>query len=330
MKAFLYIGFIAFSVASIAMPFIVILSKRLGAVSEIGGRHIGGQPIGRLGGLGALGGVGFSLMIQYCYDQSIRGAFDEYRSQMIGLSLSLVIVSGVGFLDDIRRLSAVSKLFAQIVAAVVSYKFGLRITAIDLPLFEPIELGFLSCPITIIWIIGIINAVNLIDGLDGLAGGIILFASLVNFVAAITSGAYIAAAIMISIAGSILGFLFYNWHPARIYLGDGGAYSFGFLLSISGLLAPVQKASTSVALLVPVLAAGLPIFDTFLTMFRRFLNQRGIFTPDRGHLHHILLDAGISHRRVVLGLYSLSCAFASIALVMVLKRNNKIDRKSVV
>jgi UDP-GlcNAc:undecaprenyl-phosphate GlcNAc-1-phosphate transferase len=129
---------------------------------------------------------------------------------------------------------------------------------------------------------------------------------------------------MVSMGGAILGFLLYNWYPAKIYLGDGGAYSFGYMLAVSGLLAPVQKASTSIALLVPVLAVGLPIFDTLLTMARRFISKQKIFSPDRGHLHHVLLDAGISHRRVVIGLYAISCVFGSLSLVITLKRNRDI------
>jgi UDP-GlcNAc:undecaprenyl-phosphate GlcNAc-1-phosphate transferase len=124
--------------------------------------------------------------------------------------------------------------------------------------------------------------------------------------------------------GAVIGFLLYNWHPAKIYLGDGGAYALGFMVSVTGLLAPVHKASTGIALLVPVLAVGLPVFDTLIAMIRRFINRRGIFTPDRGHLHHILLDAGISHRRVVLGLYMVCCLLCSLALILVLKRNRDI------
>lgn len=324
MKGLLFNGFIALCITGVIMPISVALSWRLGAMSEVGGRHVGGKPIGRLGGLSSLLGVGFALLFQYYSDESVRLAVRECWGQIIGLTLGLIIVAAVGFWDDIRRLPATVKLVAQVIAAIVSYLFGLRISGVDLPLLEPIEFGFFGFPITIIWIVGIVNAVNLIDGLDGLAGGVIFFASIVNFASAVNSGALLSAVLMVSMAGAMLGFLLHNWHPAKIYLGDGGAYSFGFLLSISGLLAPMQKASTSIALLVPVLAAGLPIFDTFLTMLRRFLNKRGIFSPDRGHLHHILLDAGISHRRVVLGLYTVSSALASLALVMVLNRNKSI------
>jgi UDP-GlcNAc:undecaprenyl-phosphate GlcNAc-1-phosphate transferase len=300
------------------------MSRLLGAVSETGGRHIGKLPVGRLGGGGVLLGISVAIVFELLLDPSLRVAFDGVQRQMIGLTLGLGLVATVGFVDDIRRLSAFFKLLVQVIASILAYVFGLRISGVDLPFLDPFQLGWLSLPMTVLWIVGIVNAVNLIDGLDGLAGGVLLFASLVNFAAAIGSGAAVPSAIMVSMAGSILGFLLFNWYPAKIYLGDGGAYSLGFLLAVSALLAPVQKASTGISLLVPLLAVGLPVFDTLLTMLRRYLNRRGIFSPDRGHLHHILLDAGISHRRVVVGLYAISCVLCSCALIIVLRRNQSI------
>ncbi len=324
MNSFLKIFLIAFGVSCVLMPAVVRLSRLLGAVSETGGRHIGRFPVGRLGGVGVLLGILVAIVFEMLVDPSIRVAFDSLQRQMFGLGLGLGLVAAVGFVDDIRRLPAVFKLVVQVVASILAYVLGLRIYGVDFPFLDPIQLGWLSMPITVLWIVGIVNAVNLIDGLDGLAGGVLLFASMVNFAAAFGSGAVVPAAVMVSMAGSILGFLLFNWFPAEIYLGDGGAYSLGFLLAVSGLLAPVQKASTGIALLVPLLAVGLPVFDTLLTMFRRFLNRRGIFSPDRGHLHHILLDAGISHRRVVFGLYAISCVLCSSALVIILRRNQSV------
>jgi UDP-GlcNAc:undecaprenyl-phosphate GlcNAc-1-phosphate transferase len=243
---------------------------------------------------------------------------------MIGMIMGLVIVGLVGFWDDVSRLSASLKFGGQIIAGIVAYIFGLRINGVAIPFCGTIDLAWFGLPMTVIWIVAIVNAVNLIDGLDGLAGGVLFFASLVNFTAAIVSGSIVSAALMASIGGAVFGFLLYNWHPARIYLGDGGAYCLGFLLAVSGLLAPVQKASTGVALLTPVLALGLPIVDTSITMLRRFLKRRQIFCPDRGHLHHILLDAGISHRRVVVGLYAICCVLCSVALVGVLQKDKDI------
>jgi UDP-GlcNAc:undecaprenyl-phosphate GlcNAc-1-phosphate transferase len=324
MNSFAICGLVAFAVSTATMPVVVKVSQRLGAISEIGGRHVGKQPIGRLGGVGVLLGIVASISVQKWLDPLVSATLDQEQRQLFGLIFGLSLVATVGFWDDIWRLRATQKLVVQVVAALICYIFGLRISGVDLPLLEPIQLGWFGLPITVFWIVGIVNAVNLIDGLDGLAGGVLLFASLVNFMAAIGSGAILPATLMVAMGGAIIGFLLYNWHPAKIYLGDGGAYSSGFLLAATGLLAPVQKASTGIALLVPILALGLPVFDTLITMLRRFISRRGIFTPDRGHLHHILLDAGISHRRVVVGLYGVCCVLCSIALVMVLRRNQSI------
>ena len=303
------------------MPMLKIMSNKFGAMSEIGGRHVGKNLIGRLGGVGIVFGMFISLIFQICLNPYEKTFWNQHKLELLGLILGLVPVATAGFWDDISRLPALPKLFAQVFGAVIAYSFGLRISGIDLPLIEPINLGWLSFPITILWVVGIVNAVNLIDGLDGLAGGVLLFASIVNLIAAIEVNGMLAAYLMISMVGAVVGFLLYNWFPAKIYLGDCGAYSLGFILSISGLLAPVQKVSTGVSLLVPGLALGLPFFDTTLVVIRRFLKQSGVFTPDRGHLHHILLDSGISHRRVVIGLHIVCSFLCSISLLMVLKRN---------
>ncbi len=324
MNSFVICGLTALVVSAAAMPFFVKVSRRFGAISEIGGRHIGKQPIGRLGGVGALLGIVVSIAIQIWLDPLVSTAWTQGQPQTIGLIIGLIFVGTIGFWDDVSRLKAHFKLLAQVVAALICYIFGLRISGVDLPFLDPIQLGWFGLPITVLWIVGIVNAVNLIDGLDGLAGGVLLFASVVNFIVAIGSSAILPAVLMVSMGGSIIGFLLYNWHPAKIYLGDGGAYSLGFILAVNGLLAPVQKASTGIALLVPILALGLPVFDTLLTMLRRFMTRRGIFSPDRGHLHHILLDAGISHRRVVVGLYAVCCILCSVALMIVLNRKRNI------
>ena len=324
MNSFAICGLIAFAISTAVMPIAVKVSQRLGAYSEVGGRHVGKHPVGRLGGAGALFGFFVAVAIQSWRDPLVSKAWHQAQRQMFGFIIGLILVAIIGFWDDIRRLKAIKKFMAQVAAAVVCYIFGLRISGVDLPLIEPIELGLFGLPITVLWIVGIVNAVNLIDGLDGLAGGVLLFASVVNFIAAIVSGAMLPAILMVGLSGAIIGFLLYNWYPAKIYLGDGGAYSLGFVLAVTGLLAPVQKASTGIGLSIPVLAVGLPIFDTFITMLRRFANGRGLFSPDRGHLHHILLDSGIGHRRVVIGLYTVCCVLCSIALMMVLRRNRDI------
>ena len=319
---FLYLAI--FSIALIAslcfMPFALIISNRLRAYSEIGGRHVGIKPIGRLGGLGIVFGIILSSFISFHFDFLFDDRFGVASFQLIGVVLGGVVVGAFGFFDDVRRLPAVYKLAGQVLGSIIAYGFNLKISGIGLPFFEPIKLGMLSFPATIIWIVVIVNSINLIDGLDGLAGGVVIFAAVANFVAATNSGYTMPAILMAGVIGSVLGFLFFNWHPAKIYLGDGGAYSLGFILAVSALLGPHQKASTGIGLLIPILASGLPIFDTLLTVFRRAINHRSVFSPDRGHLHHVLLDSGISHRRVVIGLYSVSLIFCSTALLLVLNR----------
>ncbi len=324
MNLIILCGLAAFLISTLMMPLFVRVSKRLDAVSEIGGRHVGVLPVGRLGGAGILCAIGISMLILVVVDLELRQVVCGNMKQSLGLGFGLFVVAVVGFWDDVKRLPATVKFCAHAIAAVIAYGSGLRITGVDLPLIEPIQFGWLALPVTVIWVVGIVNAINLIDGLDGLAGGVILFGSIVNLVTAIGSGAVLPALLMVSIVGSVLGFLIYNWHPARIYMGDGGAYSLGFLLSISGLLSPNQKASTGIAILVSVLTMGLPIFDTLLTMFRRYLKNRALFSPDRGHLHHMLLDAGMSHRRVVIGLYGVCVFLCSIALLVVLVRNRNV------
>jgi UDP-GlcNAc:undecaprenyl-phosphate/decaprenyl-phosphate GlcNAc-1-phosphate transferase len=324
MKSLLYSSVIAFLVSSGLMPIVAKVSRRLGALSETGGRHVGTIPIGRLGGVGVVIGFLVSLFLQSRWNLKFRLALNEFQVEVFGIAIGFGIVAAVGFWDDVRRLTASVKFGFQTVAALVVYGCGVRISAVDLPLLEPIHLGWFSLPVTVLWVVGIMNAINLIDGLDGLAGGVLLFASTINLIVAVISNAVVTAVLMGSVTGAVAGFLLYNWHPAKIYLGDGGAYSLGFLIAVSGMLSPMQKVSTSVAIMVPVLAAGLPIIDTILVMLRRIATRRGIFSPDRGHLHHILLDSGISHRRVVIGLYFVCCIFCSLALTLVLHRNRNI------
>jgi UDP-GlcNAc:undecaprenyl-phosphate GlcNAc-1-phosphate transferase len=323
-KSLFYSGVVAFCISGGLMPIVAEVSQRLGAVSETGGRHVGKIPIGRLGGLGVLVGCIVALLLQGWLNAGFRRALNHFPVEIGGIAVGFTIVAIVGIWDDVKRLSASKKLGFQILAAFIVYGCGVRIGVVDLPLFEPLQLGWFSLPVTILWIVGIINAINLIDGLDGLAGGVLLFASVTNLVVAIISNAVISSVLMGSVTGAVAGFLLYNWYPAKIYLGDGGAYSLGFLIAVSGMISPMQKISTGVGIMVPVLAAGLPIIDTLLVILRRTIKRQGIFTADRGHLHHILLDSGISHRRVVIGLYCICCMSCSFALTLILHRNRDV------
>ncbi len=195
--------------------------------------------------------------------------------QVIGLLGGALIVFVVGVLDDTRRVSALHKLYAQIAAATLAYICGFRIDAISVSLGSSMSMGIFALPVTVLWIVGIVNAINLIDGLDGLAAGIVFFAGITNFVIAYLAGNNLLAVVMAVMLGAVVGFLFFNFNPARIFMGDSGSYFLGFLLGTSSITG--YKASTAVALLVPMIALGVPIFDTLFTVLRRFLERRPLF-----------------------------------------------------
>jgi UDP-GlcNAc:undecaprenyl-phosphate GlcNAc-1-phosphate transferase len=196
----------------------------------------------------------------------------------------------------------------------VAYGCGFRISAVNLPLIGELSMGVFALPVTVLWLVGVTNAVNLIDGLDGLAAGVVFFAASTNFVVAWISGSTLVAVLMASMMGALVGFLFYNFNPARIFMGDSGSNFLGIVLAMTSLAGSSQKASTAVSLLVPVVALGVPIFDTLFTIVRRWLERRPLFSPDRGHVHHRLLDMGITHRRAVLILYGISVVLTVAAI----------------
>ncbi|NLY77160.1 MAG: undecaprenyl/decaprenyl-phosphate alpha-N-acetylglucosaminyl 1-phosphate transferase [Tissierellia bacterium] len=229
---------------------------------------------------------------------------------------TLILISGI--IDDIKGLSPKGKLIFQIGAALVLIFGDVKIEVLTNPFSstnEVISLNGLSIPLTIFWIVGVTNTLNLIDGLDGLAAGVSSIASL-SFMLVASKFNYTSIAIISAIvAGSTLGFLPYNFHPAKIFMGDTGALLLGFLLaaiSIEG----VMKSVATIAVIVPIIILGLPIFDTTFAIFRRFLNGKSIAEADKGHLHHRLLERGFSQIKTVLILYGISFAFSFIAILI--------------
>ncbi len=315
MKAFVFAFVIAAVVCAALTPLVRRLAFRMGAVSVPGGRHVHKRTIPRLGGI-AICLAFFAPMVGLLFVQSssVAMVFRAQSVRAIGLFVGGGALCLLGVLDDTRRVRALYKLYAHLAVAVLAFACGFRIDVIRLPIFGDLSMGIFSLPVTVLWIVGIINAINLIDGLDGLAGGVVFFAALTNFIVAYLSGSIMVALIMASTLGAVLGFLCYNFNPARIFMGDSGSYFLGFILATTSLLGSMQPASTAVSLLVPILALGVPIFDTLFAMVRRFLERRPIFSPDRGHLHHRLLDMGITHRRAVLILYGISVIFTMAAI----------------
>jgi UDP-GlcNAc:undecaprenyl-phosphate/decaprenyl-phosphate GlcNAc-1-phosphate transferase len=317
--------FVCFAIAAVASvvltPVVRRIAMRIGAVGHPGGRHVHARSIPRLGGTAlATGWCVAILFFQQLPGQGSDTLIDS-GLRLWGIVAGALGLCALGAVDDVRGLRASHKLIGQILVAIVAFACGLRIDVVTLPFLTPLSMGVFALPVTALWIVGVTNAVNLIDGLDGLAAGVGFFASATCFVVALVAGNPFVALMSAALMGVLAGFLVFNFNPARIFMGDSGSYFIGFLLATLPIATDrQQKASTAVSLLVPMLALGLPIFDTLLTMARRFLERRSMFSPDRGHIHHRLLDVGLTHRRAVVLLYGVCVVFAASAIAVSLGR----------
>ncbi|HEY3248531.1 MAG TPA: MraY family glycosyltransferase [bacterium] len=293
------------------------IARRLGAVALPGGRHIHGQPMPRLGGLAIFGGVMAALLLTWPIDQPIALVrepryfvlavpYAALPRPLVGVLLGALALTALGVIDDVRPLAGRAKFPLIYAAASIPVFFGLTTQFITSPLSGvPIGLGLVGDLFTVLWLGSMAIAMNSIDGVDGLAAG----------VAAITGATLLAAgayrgnpALMVlaaAVSGGALGFLRYNFNPARIFMGDSGSMLFGFLLGVAAVQG-LAKTVTALSLAVPILALALPILDTGYAIVRRRRNGVSIFLPDRGHLHHLLLDRGLNQRQTVFVLYLLS------------------------
>lgn len=297
---------IAVCVTYVLTPFVKKLAIRVGAVDNPNARKVHLQVVPRLGGLGMY--VGFLAAVLYSL---------PLTPDVVGLLLGSAVIVAVGIWDDICQIPAKVKLAGQILAAVVLVLAGVRVDWLMNPLGEYIYLSaVLSVPLTILWVVGFTNMVNLIDGLDGLAAGVSSIAAISVALIAYQMGQWASVAIMLAMAGAAVGFLQYNFNPAKIFMGDTGSMFLGYTVAAVSIMG-VMKTAATVALVVPVIALGLPIMDTALAILRRLWAGVPVFAPDRGHLHHRLLDKGLSHKQVVLMMYAITAFLGMLALLVV-------------
>lgn len=302
--ALLIIASVATASAVALVPGVKRLAHAVGAVDAPGGRRVHVKITPRMGGIAIFFAYALALGLTVGL-----GWFPWHITAHKPAGLAMILGGGaflmlVGAVDDAKALGAKKKLAAQTLAAVTAWYAGARIERMDFPGLEPwVFPAALSLVLTVGWILAFVNAINLIDGLDGLAGGVVFFAALTNSVVAFLTGNAMAGFLNAALGGAVLGFLFYNFNPASIFMGDAGSMFLGYVLGTTSLLTGRQKESTIVSLLVPIIALGLPLADTIFAMVRRFLARRPIFSADRGHIHHRLLDLGLTHRRAVLILY---------------------------
>ena len=279
-------------------------------------RHQHSSPLPRLGGVAIY--LSFTVCIGLAalwalYSPRLHSAFSPRTLLTILLPATLIFLLGV--YDDIRGVGPYVKFGVQGIAATMLFLGGLRIVNIPV-LFGDIRLPWIvGWAFTVLWVLAITNAFNLIDGLDGLAAGSALFSTLVAFVVALLDGPSLVTVMTIALAGAILGFLRFNFNPATIFLGDSGSLFIGFVLSALAIKG-AQKAPTIVAVAIPVVSFGLPILETALSIVRRLISGRPVFTADAEHIHHKLLQHGMTHRQVVILLYGVSAVFAMLSLFL--------------
>ncbi len=294
---------LAMLVSYILTPYIKKLAFQIGAVDRPNKRKVHNRIMPRLGGLA----IYIAFMVGAL-------ASMELTWDLVGILIGCTVITIVGILDDKYQLPAKVKLLGQIVAACVLVAFDIRIEWINNPWGGYYYLDLLAIPVTIFWVISFTNVVNLIDGLDGLAAGVSAIASITVILVAIQMGYFDVAVLTAALAGGIIGFIRYNFNPATIFMGDTGSMFIGYMLAAISVYGAV-KTATTVALIVPAIALGLPILDTAFAILRRYSNGRPIFQPDKGHLHHRLLAMGLDQKQAVLLMYAIT-AVLGIAAVL--------------
>jgi UDP-GlcNAc:undecaprenyl-phosphate/decaprenyl-phosphate GlcNAc-1-phosphate transferase len=301
-------------------PRVIWLARRIGAMDHPGVRSIHRRSVPRIGGA-AIFVSSMCLILSVLYLRNDIGeAFRDTHRQLATLLGSAAFVFLVGLVDDLRGVPARFKFLAELMAAGTLCLAGVRIDAIGITDHLSVSLHWLGCPLTLLWIVGITNAINLSDGLDGLAAGISAIASVVIAALAMYSGVTIMAVVALALAGSLSGFLVFNFHPAKIFMGDCGSLFLGFIIAAASVMC-MTKSSAIVGLTLPALAMGIPIFDTLFSMLRRYLERRSLFAPDRRHFHHRLLDMGLHQRHAVMIIYVLTLLFSGLGVLMIVLRD---------
>lgn len=313
MIIYIFLFAVSLILTYVLTPLVIPLAERIGAVDVPAERKVHQISVPRLGGLAVVAALYGSLLIGCLVNRFIRGPFlDELGGIMAG---SLIIVT-LGIIDDIRNLSPWLKLVVQTAAAGVAVALGVHFELASNPIGaqmrDTVNLGVLGIPLSMLWIIVLTNAMNIIDGLDGLACGIALFTSATLLFISINQGAGFVTYVYAALAGSTLAFLKYNRYPARIFLGDTGSMFLGFTLACLTIRG-TQKSFAVSAFLIPLIVFGIPLFDSILAVLRRYFNSRNVGQADREHIHHRLLDVGLTQRQVVHFLYGVTILLGIIA-----------------
>lgn len=303
---------VAIGVTLAVTPIVRRISVRADFMDRPGARKVHTTAVPRLGGIGIMSGFAAALLVETAGELWLGwpGVLLLGDGQVLGTVVGVAVIFVVGLIDDFRGMKARTKFAGQLLAAVVTISFGLKIDFFSNPFGGGrLMLDWLSYPLTALWLVGFANVFNLIDGLDGLAAGIAAIAAASFLALAMDMNQAIAAVLAASLIGGCVGFLRYNFNPASIYMGDSGALSIGFALGCVSLTG-VMKSAAAISLVAPLLIIGVPLFDTASAIIRRRRHGRPIHEADNGHIHHRLLHRGFSQRQTVLLIYAWSAALA--------------------
>jgi UDP-GlcNAc:undecaprenyl-phosphate GlcNAc-1-phosphate transferase len=298
----IWLGAVAFALSLILTPILRDIFRSYGVVDQPEARKIHKYPIPRVGGIA----IAISYVASFFIVQLRTGVIDQQLALVWKVLPAASVIFAVGIIDDLWGLKPWQKLIGQFLASLIACWSGVLI----LDVVGVHHYAWWTVPVTIVWLLTCSNAFNLVDGMDGLASGVGLFATLTIFVAALLDHNSALAMATLPMAGCLLGFLCYNFNPATIFLGDSGSLTIGFVLGCYGIIW-TQKSATLLGMTAPLMALSLPLLDVALTIIRRFLGKHPIFSPDRGHFHHRLLDRGMSTRKAALLLYG-SCSIVAV------------------
>ncbi len=325
MNYFYLSHFVAFFVALIITwfltPRVIVFAKSIGALDYPAERSIHKEAVPRLGGVAIVGAFGLSVAIYMLYQVFFKnvewGFYWQQNASIAGILIGALLIFIVGVIDDVYDVSPAFKFSGQIVAAIVVVSFGVTMDFIASPFGnELINIPYwFGAFLAVFWIVALTNTINFIDGLDGLASGVAAISGVSLYFIAIQTGRLDIGLTLAVLVGCLLGFIKYNFNPAKIFMGDSGSMFLGFFLGAVTIQSAAKSAAT-LSLLVPIVIMGIPIFDAAYAIWRRFINRRPLTQADKEHIHHVLLHKGLSHRGTVLVIYgwTLFLSFVGISL----------------
>jgi UDP-GlcNAc:undecaprenyl-phosphate GlcNAc-1-phosphate transferase len=301
-------------------PLSIWIARRFDIIDYPDERRVNTLPTPRLGGIAIFCGISLSLGLFFLLGHIFSDVFTlrgiTRGVNYLGVAASLTVIFVVGLLDDFFGLSASVKFVGQILAAIIATASGVLLERLINPIGGGIiDLGLFAYPITVFYLVAFANIINLIDGLDGLAAGIVAISAGALFVLTLSKNGYDAAIMSMALVGACLGFLWFNFHPARIFMGDSGALLLGFALGVISLFG-VLRTPALTSLLVPVVVAGIPVIDTFTSIIRRLRTKTSIAQADVQHIHHRFINLGFGQRTTVLIMYCLSALLALCAVLL--------------